>query len=86
MALSRELMRLFDEGRVRFDAATGFLDDRALTPWLATLGADEAVLDFDLSGARALALIGTRDGVSAVAVRRGSTQIIRTRGLLARWR
>ena len=64
--LSRELNRRFDEGRARFDAVTGFLDDRALQPWLATLGPGEAVLDFDLSGSRALALLGTPSGVSRI--------------------
>jgi hypothetical protein len=64
--LARELNQRFDEGRARFDAVTGFLDDRALAPWLATLGDREGVLDFDLSGARALALLGTRSGVARI--------------------
>ncbi|MEE4173358.1 MAG: CHAT domain-containing protein [Xanthomonadales bacterium] len=66
--LSRELTRIFDEGRTRFDAGTGFLDDGVLEPWLATLDADEAVLDFDLSSSRAIALLGTPSGVTRLDI------------------
>ena len=74
--LASDLNGRLDEGRVRFDAVTGFLDDRALAPWLATLGGDEGVLDFDLSGPRALALLGTRSGVSRIDL--GAASPLRT--------
>ena len=71
--LSAELNRDLDAGRTRFDSVTGFLDDRALAPWLGALEANEAVLDFEVSGPRALALLGTRSGVSRIDLGPAST-------------
>ncbi len=61
--LAREIEAQLTDGRARFDAATSFLDESGQAAWLAALEADAAVLDFDLSGNQALALLADGRGV-----------------------
>lgn len=57
-ALAATVRSQLTSGRERFRAAAGFLEPRGFDRWLAALEPGAAVLDFDLSGGRALALIG----------------------------
>ncbi len=70
--LDRELTGQLAAGRDKFRAAMPFLSLPALQRWLSSLDADEAVLAFDLKGAQAFALLGTRSGVQRIPL--GPTQ------------
>lgn len=69
-SLTRDIQRRMLEGRERFDEVTAFMDAAGLEQWLAALEPGEAVLDYDRSGGRPLALLGTREGVRRIALGR----------------
>jgi tetratricopeptide (TPR) repeat protein len=67
-ALAREIESQLGDGRARFDAVTPFLGEPGQAAWLAALEDNAAVLDFDLSGDRALALLADGRGVRRFAL------------------